>query len=103
MTRLSKPESRERWRQARDLWNAFDPIGVMPMEDWPRDEYEGYLGPTLRLLESGANLSELEQYLKKVTLEHMGLTETPARAAARRQFAETLRLWYEQKWSGTVV
>jgi len=57
--RLSKDQSRQRWRQMRELWNEFDPIGIMGMADWPRDEYESYLGQTLRLLESRASVDEL--------------------------------------------
>ena len=35
--RLDKAESRKRWAELRDLWNEFDPIGVMDFPDWPRD------------------------------------------------------------------
>lgn len=101
--RLSKLESRERWRQIRDLWNEFDPIGVMGMPDWPRDEYEAYLGPTLRLLESHATADELQRYLAEVTLDRMGLSESPQFAMSRRQFAKRLRDWYEANWPGSSV
>ncbi len=101
--RLSKPESRERWRQIRDLWNQFDPIGVMGTPDWPRDEYDAYLGPTLRLLEQSASPDDLHDYLAWVTLEHMCLSDSPQRAMARRQFAKELRDWYDTKWPGTYV
>lgn len=101
MTRLDKSDSRERWRQVRDLWNEFDPIGVMDMEDSPRDEHEAYLGPTLRLLEESASLEEIQRYLAFLTLEHMGLTETPQLEVTRRNFAKRLRDWYTEKWSGT--
>lgn len=103
MQRLAKPDSRERWRQVRDLWNEFDPIGVMGMDDWPRDEYESYLGQTLRLLEQGASLEEIQKYLAFVTLEHMGLNETPEFELSRRNFAKRLRDWYVEKWPGTHV
>ena len=103
MNRLAKSDSRERWRQTRDLWNEFDPIGVMAMADWPRDEYESYLGPTLRLLESNASIEELQRYLKQVTLEHMGLNESPQFEMSRRLFAKRLRDWFNESWSGTHV
>jgi hypothetical protein len=103
MQRLAKPDSRERWRQVRDLWNEFDPIGVMGMEDWPRDEYESYLGQTLRLLEQDAPLEEIQKYLAFVTLEHMGLNETLQFEMSRRAFAKRLRDWYAEKWPGTHV
>jgi hypothetical protein len=43
-----KIQSRERWSQIRALWREFDPIGVSQFPDSPRDEYDFYLGPTLR-------------------------------------------------------
>lgn len=103
MQRLDKFDSRERWRQVRDMWNEFDPIGVMGMGDWSRDEYESYLGQTLRLLEQGASLEEIQKYLAFVTLEHMGLNETPQFEMSRRNFAKQLRDWYAEKWPGTHV
>ena len=103
MQRLDKSDSRERWRQVRDLWNEFDPIGVMGMEDWPRDEYESYLGQTLRLLEQNAPPEEIQKYLAFVTLEHMGLNETPQFEMSRRDFAKRLRDWYAEKWPDTHV
>ncbi len=103
MQRLDKSDSRERWRQVRDVWNEFDPIGVMGMEDWPRDEYESYLGQTLRLLEQGASLEEIQKYLAFVSLEHMGLNETPQFEMSRRNFAKRLRDSYAEKWQGTHV
>jgi hypothetical protein len=103
MQRLDKSDSRERWRQIRDLWNEFDPIGVMGMEGWPRDEYESYLGQTLRLLEQNAPPEEIQKYLAFVTLEHMGLNETPPFEMSRQNFAKRLREWYAEKWSGTHV
>ena len=98
---LSKTESRERWRQIRALWNDWDPIGVA--SDALDDEYESYLGPTLRLLEGHASADELERYLAWVTTEHMGLSDTPDNQAGRRQFAMRLREWYESKWPGSHV
>ncbi len=103
MQRLDKSDSRERWRQIRDLWIEFDPIGVMGLEDWPRDEYDSYLGPTLRLLEQGASLEEIQKYLAFVTLEYMGLNETSQAEKSRRAFAIRLRDWYTEKWPGTHV
>jgi hypothetical protein len=87
----------------RDLWDEFDPIGVMGMADWPRDEYDSYLGPTLRLLESRASVDELQGYFAQVTLEHMGLNETPQFEMARRNFAKRVRDWYETQWPDSVV
>lgn len=98
---LSKAESRERWRQVRALWNDWDPIGVVA--GGPDDEYDMYLGPTLRLLEGGASVYELQRYLAHVTLERMGLTDTPEARMGRDQFAKRLRNWYDASWPGSRV
>lgn len=74
--RLTKEQSRKRWREIRALWCEFDPIGVVNSLSGPDDEYDGYLGPSLRLLERGATVEEIASYLAKVTLDHMGLSDS---------------------------
>jgi hypothetical protein len=101
--RLSKDESRRRWSEVRDLWCRFDPIGVMSDPTCPRDEYDSYLGPTLRLLESGASQMEIEAYLAQVTLERMGGSDSPMAKLSRLNFAAELRAWYVERWPGTTV
>ena len=96
--RLSKEQARERWSQARSLWCEWDPIGVMSMPDWPRDEYDSYLGPTLRLLESDASTQQLVEYLAKIELEHMGLAESECARTRRDEFAVQLKNWYATQW-----
>jgi hypothetical protein len=73
----------------------------MGLKDWPRDEYDAYLGPTLRLLEGGASLEEIASYLSEVELCRMGLSDTPEVQKARVAFAERLRNWYAQDWPAT--
>ena len=102
--RLSKDQSRKRYAEIRDLWAKWDPIGVYSLaDDWPRDEYDAYLGPTLRRLESGATIEALERYLAYVELEHMGLSENEKVKARRLSFAAELREWYGKHWAGTHV
>jgi hypothetical protein len=100
---LDKSKSRERWSQMRRLWNEWDPIGVIPAEGGPQDEYEMYLGQTLRLLEGHTALGELERYLAYVTLDRMGLPETPTGKVSRHHFAKRLQEWYTANWPGTSV
>ena len=97
--RLSKEQSRKRWAEVRTLWCEWDPIGVMPIPDWPRDEYDGYLGATLRLLESGASQEKIAEYLSEIVLQHMGLSETELARSRRLAFAAELQGWYERHWS----
>ena len=100
---LTKEQSRERWRQMRQLWCKWDPIGVVSLDDWPRDEYDAYLGSTLRLLEEGASRQEIADYLEQVTIGHMGLSETAGAKLDRLNFAAELREWYERGWTNSHV
>ena len=101
--RLTKEQSRSRWAAVRELWCSWDPIGVMGLKDWPRDEYDAYLGPTLRLLEGGASLEEIVRYLAEVELGRMGLSETPDAQKSRVAFAGRLLDWYAKEWPATTV
>ncbi len=54
--------------------SQWDPIGV---QDEPNaaDEYDGYLGDILTLLERGASADELATYLLNVETIRMGLVD----------------------------
>lgn len=67
------------------------------------DEYDAYLGPSLRLLERDATVNEIASYLAKVTLDYMGLSDSLEFATARHQFAHKLREWYTTHWHDTTV
>lgn len=101
--RLTKDQSRKRWREIRLLWCEFDPIGVVNSLSGPDDEYDAYLGPSLRLLERGATVDEIASYLATVTLDHIGLNDSPEFATARHRFAHKLREWYSAHWRDTTV
>ena len=99
---LSKEESRVRYGEGRALWNEFDPIGVFQIdEDWPKDEYDSYIGPTLRLVIDGRAVTEIESYVRSVVHEHMGLSETEQGNEAIREFARKFSEWYQKHWAGT--
>lgn len=99
MKRLDKTASRQRWGELRDKWNDYDPIGIMDIPNCPRDEYQAYVGRTMRLLEQGASLDEIVAYLEEVSA-YMGLTFD--RRRARQHGAEFVR-WYDEKWRDTIV
>jgi hypothetical protein len=102
--RLSKEESRQRYAEGRNLWNEFDPIGVFQIDsEWPKDEYERYVGPTLRLCEEGKDLDAFREYLESVVYEHMGLNRTPLGQRAMEKFVEKFRDWYKASWPDTIV
>ena len=72
--RLEKEESRSRWRQLRDLWNEFDPIGVyIDDTSFDLDEYSNYCGPCMRLLEQDASREEREACINNA-LHYLGRT-----------------------------
>ena len=98
--RLSKEESRQRFAEGRKLWNEFDPIGVVDAVD---DEYDGYIGPCLRIVESGKGASDLVTYVRWVVFERMGLSETPLGQEAVEVFSQKFCEWYRAGWADTVV
>jgi hypothetical protein len=100
MGRLDREESRKRYRELRDLWNEYDPIGVYDGEDeWPLDEYEDCCGPSLRLLEQGATTSELEAYVYSV-LQRMGIEGDDKE---KEDFVKKMQEWFQKNWSDTYV
>lgn len=100
MRRLSKEESRQRYAEGRQLWNEFDPIGVVDAVD---DEYDMYVGPTLRLCEEGKGSREIEKYAEFVVYDRMGMSHTPEGIAAIKEFSAKFHDWYREKWPDTVV
>jgi hypothetical protein len=99
MKRLGKEASRQRRKELRDQWNAYDPIGVMGDPDWPRDEYEVYVGPTMRRLEEGATVDDIVRYLEEVS-NYIGINFDRPRAL--EQSAQFIR-WYAHRWRDTRV
>jgi len=96
--RLNRAELRVRFRELRDLVNAWDPIGVMADPDWPRDEYECVVGPLLRQLEEEAPVKEIAAFLHHEFTDHFGLNVS---RKSTRAWAEAAVNWYAQRWSGT--
>lgn len=56
------------------LMSKWDPIGV---SDEPKaaDEYDSYINGTIRLLMNEARFDQLEEYLRDIEIERMGLTD----------------------------
>ena len=101
--KLNKEESRKRIRnEIRQLWAEWDPIGVYDA-DWGPDEYDNYLGPSLRLLEEGAKNQQITEYLSQIVGEYMGLGDKGIENSKPVLFAEKLRSWYEKMWPGSHV
>jgi hypothetical protein len=96
---LDKEAMRRRGRELRALLNEWDPIGVIG-EHGPDDEYDCLLWPLMRLLEGGASVRDLTDYLQQEFTDHFGLSAAPQGSL---QFAEQAKCWYEGSWAGTRV
>jgi hypothetical protein len=98
--RLSKAESRLRWRELRQLWNVYDPIGVADAVD---DEYEAYMGPHMRLLEDKESEDVIFEHIKGQVTGHIGMTWSPGLAERTRAFVAQSREWFNSSWLDTYV
>ena len=90
----SDPE-KHRWFGMRQLWNDWDPIGVVS-EDI-QDEYDSYVAPTLKLLDDGCPAGEIEAYLTSIVRDYIGLGEDGVRGSNPWAFARKIMDWYEEK------
>jgi len=82
------------WYELKDLWNAFDPIGVFQIDsDWPDDEYESYILPSFELLEQKANFDELYNYIHVTVTIHMGMDQLNDKYII--EFVYQLQKWYK--------
>jgi hypothetical protein len=95
MRRLSSDDRTRRFAHARELWNEFDPIGVVHAVS---NEYDNYIDPCLRILENGGGVAELRDYVSFVVFEQIGLNQTDALTRAIHEFAEGLASWYVNEW-----
>lgn len=87
-----------RWFEIRQLWNAWDPIGVAC--ETVQDEYDAYIAPTLKLLENGCSREAIEAYLTSIVRDHMGLGEEGLRQSNPGAFAQTVTAWYRDRRPG---
>ena len=102
--RLSKDESRMRYRELRKLWNEFDPIWVLQEADLETDdEYEFYIGPVMRLLENEASQEEIFEYVRVVVTSNMARKWSDSMIADTERFVTRCREWYRTRWPATFV
>jgi hypothetical protein len=61
---MPKEQSREVRRAIRKVFvEVWDPIRVMDDPTWPRDEYDGYIGPVFELLVTGGSDKQIIEHL----------------------------------------
>ena len=98
---LAKQQYRRRFSELRDLWCQRDPIGVMDQPNWPRDEYDTYVGRSMRMLESNATDDEFTEYLNYIVGEYIGLGKAGIEFSKPSEFVKTMRNWFESNWEGS--
>ena len=96
--RVSKEDSRRRWRELRGAVNDWDPIGLIELGS-PEDEYECLVGPLMRMLEKDSCPEEIASYLTKHIPDHFGVS--PPDGA--QEFAEGIVNWFLAHWKNTTV
>ena len=67
----------------------WDPIGVMDDPDWPRDEYDAYIGEVHGFLERGESAEFIARHLCFIEDQKMGLGSLPL--SARLSVAQKLK------------
>ena len=98
--RLTRDQSRRRWRELQDLIWAWDPVGVSDVADWPRDEYDCLVGSLLRRLEQGQGPKEIAAFLEREITDHFGLEP---HHYDFDHVATEARRWFVEMWEGTLV
>ena len=96
--RLSKEDSRKRWRELRNAVNAWDPEGLIGIGA-PEDEYECLVGPLMRMLEKGSDPEEIANYLNQHLPDHFG----GSKPKESQRFAKGIVEWFSAHWKGTAV
>ena len=71
------------------LVHDWDPIGVMDDPDWPRDEYDSYVGEIHGFLERGESIEFIARHLCFVEEKQMRLGAAPI--SARMSVAQKLK------------
>ena len=92
--RLSKEQSRTRWRELRELVNEWDPIGLISM-GCPEDEYECLLDLLMRQLEASHKPKLIAQDLFTHISNHFGLSPDKRKTL---KFVEKASAWFSEKW-----
>lgn len=82
------------YRELKDLWNQFDPIGVYGEDsDWLDDEYESYIIPTFAFLEKKADFNTLYSYIHALVNTHMGVDWVKDEYIV--DFVQRIQKWHE--------
>ena len=85
-------------RELRAILNDWDPIGVYQIDrDWPRDEYDAYMGPIVAQLRTVPDADAVAALLARFRTQNMA---QGARDEDDRAVAESIVVWYLAAMSG---
>jgi hypothetical protein len=73
------------------VWAHWDPIGLRDFDNWPRDEYDAYLGPIASNLRQGADTVAIARLLDGFAVDRIGSTSNLTRSRAA---ADAIVEWY---------
>ncbi len=66
---LRRPDARGYLKVLRN----WDPIGVLKDPRWPRDEYDSYAAPLVRMLDAGVPRRKIVNWMSRLVTHEMGL------------------------------
>ncbi len=78
----------------RQFLNAWDPIGILPFNGGPIDEYDCLLKPIISLLRDKANKETMITFLREYLKTHLGLN--PKFDKKFLNFVNELFFWWEK-------
>jgi hypothetical protein len=74
--------------QCRQLWNEFDPIGVMEADIF--DEYESYIPQTVKLVLEGADANKITTHIEHCVYVDIGMSKHSSMQAEIQNFVKKL-------------
>lgn len=72
---------KKKLKALRDILNHWDPIGVLPFEGGPKDEYDCFNPVILGVLIKNESEKDLIEALRKHMADHTGIAGTPEEIA----------------------
>lgn len=79
-------------KELNQLLNEWDPIGILPFEGWPDDEYDCFIFPILSILHKDEGREKLIYFLNEHLTEHIGLSLNKKYVD---EFADRVIFWWK--------
>ena len=74
-----KREAMKRVSTVQEILRRWDPIGVLPGEFAPADEYDSYAPHIVTMVTQGCSIVELHKQLEVIRVETIGVESNPIR------------------------